>query len=248
MARGSSNPVLTRAFPERPDLAPPGWYAAERLTIDDVVVHTVGLLALLTVVAGVTWNFVSFETAGKLYLPAALVTIGLIIYANFKRQIPPAVAVTYAAVEGFLLGTISRAFETRYNGIALQALVCTISVFVTMLALYQTGTIRATPQMRKVVNTAVIGIFVTYLVSFAMSVFFDASMPLLNNSGPLGILLSLAIIGVAAFLLILDFDVIERAIANGAPRQFAWTASFGLLVTLVWLYVEFLRLLSKLRD
>ncbi len=243
----SSNPVLTRAFPDRPDLAPPGYYSVERLTIDDVVVHTAGLLGLLTVVAGVTWKYVPVESAIGLVIPALLVTIGLVIYAAIKRHVPAPVALTYAVVEGFLLGVISNLYTDKYPGIALQALVCTIAVFATMLGLYQSGTIRATPRLRKVVVTATIGIFVTYLLSMVMSMF-GAEMPLLNNSGMLGIGISLAIIGIAAFNLILDFDQIESAIANGAPRTFAWTASFGLLVTLVWLYVEFLRLLSKLRD
>jgi uncharacterized YccA/Bax inhibitor family protein len=243
----SSNPVLTRAFPTRPDLAPPGYYEQERLTIDDVVIHTGGLLALLTVVAGLTWKFVPVDTAFGLMIPAFLITLGLVIYAAIKHHVPAPVALTYGVVEGFLLGTISRAFEGEYDGIALQAAVCTIAVFATMLGLYQSGVIRATPRMRRVIVTATMGIFVAYLLSFVMSLF-GASMPLLNNSGPVGILISVAIIGVAAFNLILDFDQIETAIAQGAPRSFAWTASFGLVLTIVWLYIEFLRLLSKLRD
>jgi uncharacterized YccA/Bax inhibitor family protein len=115
-----------------------------------------------------------------------------------------------------------------------------------MLALYQSGVIRATPKFKKIVMTATLGIFVTYLASIVMHLF-GADMPLLNSSSGLGILVSAVIVVVAAMNFILDFDQIERAVAAGAPREYAWAASLGLLVTLVWLYLEMLRLLSKLQ-
>jgi uncharacterized YccA/Bax inhibitor family protein len=251
--RGSSNPVLTRAFPDRGLVAPPQFFTAERLTIDDVVVHTAGLLGLLTVVAGVTWKVVPEDLGFGLLIPAFLVTVGLVIYAAVKREIPPAVAITYAVVEGFLVGVISRAFNNAFEGtvggggIVLQAVIATVAVFSGMLVLYRTGTLRATPRFRKIVMTATLGIFVTYMLSFVMRLF-GAEMPLLNSSSPLGILISVAIVCIAAFNLILDFDQIESAVAAGAPRQFAWTAAFGLMVTIIWLYLELLRLLSKLQS
>jgi uncharacterized YccA/Bax inhibitor family protein len=244
--RGSSNPVLTRAFPESGPLAPPAYFTAERLTIDDVVVHTAGLLGLLTLVAGITWQVVPDDLGFGLLIPALLVTVGLVIYAAVKRRVTAPVALTYAVVEGFLVGVISRVFNEAYPGVAFQAAVATVAVFGGMLALYRTGVIKATPRFRKVVVVATFGIFLTYMLNLVMSLF-GSQLSILNSSSNLGILVSVAIICVAAFNLILDFDQIESAIAAGAPRDFAWTASFGLLVTIVWLYLELLRLLAKLQ-
>jgi uncharacterized YccA/Bax inhibitor family protein len=245
--RGSSNPVLTRAFPDRGPIAPPQYFTAERLTMDDVVVHTAGLLGLLSVVAAATWTMVPDQLGFGLLIPAFALTVGLVIYAAVKREVPPGVAIGYAVVEGFLVGVISRAFNTAYPGIAFQAAVATVAVFGGMLALYRTGVIKATPRFRKIVIAATLGIFLTYMVNFVMSIF-GSQLSILNSNSNLGILVSVAIVCLAAFNLILDFDQIESAIAAGAPRQFAWTASFGLLVTIIWLYLELLRLLAKLQS
>lgn len=258
----SSNPVLTRAFPDRAIGAPPPYFTAERMTIDDVVVHTAGLLGLVTLVAAITWFIVPNDLAGAIAMPAGLVALGLVLWTSFKRRghVSPKMAIGYAVLEGVFVGAISEMFHVVYstdtNGIAgsgvggsivLQALVATVAVFAGMLTLYRTGVLRATPKMRKILYTAVMGILVTYLASFVLRLF-GAQMPLLNDTGPLGILISVAIVGVAAFMLILDFDQIESAIAAGAPREFAWTAAFGLMVTIIWLYMELLRLLSKLQS
>jgi uncharacterized YccA/Bax inhibitor family protein len=268
MRMRSSNPVLTRAFPQQgggyapggyspgyappgtePGWTPPGYQTVDRLTIDDVVMHTAGLLALVMGVAAVTWIAVPLDVSMGLAMPAALVALGIVLWTSFKRKglISPPLAIAYAVVEGVFLGAISKAFNEAYPGIVLQALVATAAVFAGMLGLYQAGVIRATPKMRKFLFVAMMGILLTYLASFVMRIF-GAEMPLLNSNSGLGILVSVAIIGVAAFMLILDFDQIESAIAAGAPRDFAWTAAFGLLVTIIWLYVEILRLLAKLQS
>lgn len=261
MAR--TNPVLARTFPEQqgygapgygtqpgyppPAFPPPGYGQVERLTIDDVVVHTAGLLALLVAVAAIAWAVVP-DTGFILVLPAALVAVGIVIYTGFKRRVSPAAAIAYAVLEGFVVGVISKVYNDafREQNIVLQAVVASVAVFFGMLALYQTGVVRATPKFKKIVMTATLGIFVTYLASFAMRLF-GAEMPLLNSSSNLGILVSAVIVVVAAMNFILDFDQIEHAVAAGAPREFAWAASLGLLVTLVWLYLEILRLLAKLQ-
>lgn len=266
MAR--TNPVLSKAFPEQTYPGPyqqPGGYGAppppyqpvERLTIDDVVMHTAGLLALLVAVAALSWIFVPIESGALgLVIPAALIAVGIVIYSSFKRRVSPAMAIGYAVLEGFVVGVISHLYndfsgprgtaDPANQGIVLQAVVATVAVFFGMLALYQTGVIKATPKFRKVVMTATLGIFLTYLASMVMG-FFGQDMPLLNSSSNLGILVSVAIVVIAALNFILDFDQIERAIAGGAPREYAWAASLGLLVTLVWLYLEMLRLLSKVQ-
>ena len=268
MAR--TNPVLSKAFAEQRSGygAPPAAYPqqqtgyghetgygtlppmsapVERLTIDDVVIHTAGLLALLVAVAALAWALVPISTGFAFIIPAVLIAVGIVIYSGVKRRVSPAMAIGYAVVEGFAVGVISHFYNdyARAPGIVLQAVVATIAVFFGMLALYQTGVIRATPKFRKVIMTATMGIFLTYLASIAMSLF-GAQMPLLNSSSGLGILISAVIVVVAAMNFILDFDQIERAVAAGAPREYAWAASLGLLVTLVWLYLEMLRLLSKL--
>jgi uncharacterized YccA/Bax inhibitor family protein len=269
MRMRSSNPVLTRAFPTQgagyapggyspgyappgtePGWAPPGYQTADRLTIDDVVIHTAGLLALVMGVAAVTWIAVPLEVSLGLAMPAALIALGIVLWTSFKRRghVSPAIAISYAVVEGVFLGAISKAYNEAFGGgIVMQALVATAAVFFGMLALYQARIIRATPKMRKFLYVAMMGIFLTYMASFVMRLF-GAEMPLLNDNSGLGILVSLAIVGVAAFMLILDFDQVETAIASGAPREFAWTAAFGLLVTIIWLYLELLRLLAKLQS
>ncbi|MEP7053749.1 MAG: Bax inhibitor-1/YccA family protein [Actinomycetota bacterium] len=257
MAR--SNPVLSKTFPEQTGFGtlPPAYGTLERLSIDDVVVHTAGLLALLVAVAAVSWITVPISTGLGFVIPAVLLAVGIVIYSGIKRRVSPAMAIGYAVVEGFVVGVISHVYNDftgvkgtvnpANSGIVLQAVVATIAVFFGMLALYQTGVIRATPKFRKVVMTATLGIFLTYMASIVMNLF-GAHMPLLNSSSSLGILVSAAIVVIAALNFILDFDQIERAVAAGAPREYAWAASLGLLVTLVWLYLEMLRLLSKLQS
>ena len=254
----SSNPVLSRAFPEQggfrttPDQSPYGGMppagTTERLTLDDVVMHTGGLLLLLVAVATVVWQFVPTGAGIGLVIPAALLAVGILIYTFFKKRVSPAAAIAYAVVEGVVVGVISKVYNEQFGGgIVLQAVVASVAVFFGMLALYQTGVIRATPKFRKVIITATMGIALTYLVSIGMSMF-GATMPLLSSNSNLGILVSAVIVVVAALNFILDFDNIERAVAAGAPRDYAWAAALGLIVTLVWLYLEMLRLLSKLQS
>ncbi|MEO6711894.1 MAG: Bax inhibitor-1/YccA family protein [Mycobacteriales bacterium] len=256
----SSNPILSKAFPEQagfgpaPDpygygTTPPGYAQPERLTIDDVVMHTAGMLVVLVAVAALSWALVPIEAGLGLILPAVLVAVGIVIYTGVKRRVSPAAAIAYAVVEGYIVGVISHVYNdfAGYDGIVLQAVVASIAVFFGMLALYQSGVIRATPKFKKVVMTATLGIMLTYLASIVMGVF-GADMPLLNSNSGLGILVSAVIVVVAALNFILDFDQIEKAVAAGAPREAAWAAALGLVVTLVWLYLEMLRLLSKLQS
>jgi uncharacterized YccA/Bax inhibitor family protein len=172
---------------------------------------------------------------------------GLAILTIFKPKLARITAPMYAVAEGLLVGGISKIFEVQYKGIVLQAVGLTMGVFVMMLVLYATGTIRVTNRLRKGVIAATGAIMLVYLVSIVANLF-GGHVPLLNSTGPLGILISLVIVGVASFNLLLDFDFIERGVAAGAPRYMEWYGAFGLMVTLVWLYLELLRLLSKLRS
>jgi uncharacterized YccA/Bax inhibitor family protein len=152
----------------------------------------------------------------------------------------------YAALEGLALGGISALFEARYPGISVQAVMLTFGVFAALLFAYTSRLIRPSENFKLGVVAATGGIALVYLVSIGLS-FFGITIPFLHDSGPIGILVSVVIVVIAALNLVLDFDFIETGVARGAPRYMEWYAAFGLLVTLVWLYLEMLRLLSKLR-
>ena len=242
----SHNPVLSRpdTFRDPSVETLEQMYAApRRMTLDDVIGKTVLLLAVLAATATASWVLELYVLA----LPAALVGFVLALVVQFKREPAPGLAVAYAAVEGVFLGAISRLFETAYPGIAVQAIGGTMLCFGGVLYLYKSGRLRATPRFRKVIVGAVLGIMALYLVNL-VAMPFGGSLPVINDSTPLGILFSVAVVTVAALSFVLDFDLIEDAIRRGAPERFSWKAAFGLVVGLVWLYIEMLRLLAKLRD
>ena len=208
------------------------------------------LLILLTIfAASFTWKAVS---SGNVAIvgPATLVGgIGGFIVALitiFKPRTSPYTAPIYAVLEGLLLGGISALYNQRFQGLPLQAVALTFGVFMALLIVYRTGLIRATENFRMGVVAATGGIAIMYLLSFVLG-FFGVQMNFLHDSSPLSIGISLVIVVVAALNLVLDFDFIERGVENGAPKFMEWYAAFGLLVTLVWLYLEILRLLSKLQ-
>lgn len=169
----------------------------------------------------------------------------LAITISFKKEWAPYLAPAYALAEGLFLGVISVLYSGLYNGIVLQAVGLTFATFLAMLVLYRTGVIKATERFRSIIYTATAGIAIFYLLAWGLSMF-NINMPFLHEGSALGIGFSLVVVAIAALNLILDFDMIERGITQGAPKYFEWYASFGMLVTLVWLYLEILRLLSKL--
>lgn len=163
----------------------------------------------------------------------------------FKKEWSGYLAPAYALAEGLFLGGISAMFNAQWQGIVLQAVGLTFGTFIAMLVLYRTGVIRATERFKSIVMTATLGIGIFYLIAMVLRLF-HIEMPLIHSSGTFGIVFSVIVVAIAALNLILDFDMIEQGAAMGAPKYFEWYASFGLLVTLVWLYLEILRLLSKL--
>jgi uncharacterized YccA/Bax inhibitor family protein len=171
----------------------------------------------------------------------------LAIVTVFKPKIARFTGPLYAAAMGLLMGAISAAFEVQYDGIVLQAISLTVAVFAIMLVLYSTRTIKVTDRLRTTVMVATGAIALVYLVSIVLS-FFGTTVPMIHDAGPVGILFSLVVVGIASFNLLLDFDFIERGVAAGAPRYMEWYGAFGLMVTLIWLYLEILRLLAKLRE
>jgi len=230
--------------------AAPSPYAATTtryLTMDDVVAKT-GISFLVTVLAAAAVWALPGQAAWGLALPAVVVAFVLGLVISFKQIANPAATLTYGALYGVALGAISEAFNTIYPGIVMQALIGTFGVFAGMLIVYKTGAIRVTPKLTRWVLAAGIGVLVLMLVNI-LAAWIGGGVGLgLRSGGPMAIGFSLLVIGVAAFFLLLDFDMADEAIRRGAPAKFAWYIAFGLLVTVVWLYLEILRLLSYFRE
>lgn len=224
-------------------------YTPERyMTLDDVVVRTAAMLAVVFGVGALTWALGPTSTsAGGLIGVGAIGGLALGLYMAFTMKANAVLAMAYSAFEGLLLGGVSRAFEARYPGVVVQALTGTFMVAAGMLFVYKTGAIRVTPRLTRIVVGATIGVVGLMIVNLLASIFVSGGLGL-RAGGPIAILFSLLCIGLAAFNLVLDFDLIENGIRRGVDQKFAWFASFGLVVTLVWLYFEILRLLGYARN
>ena len=222
----------------------------ETMTIQGTVNKT-GLLLLFVVVAAAwTWGLSHSETPEAAYpwmLVGALIGFITALVTVFKMNWAPLTAPIYAVCEGLFLGGISAIFERRYPGIAIQAVSLTFGVLFVLLIAYKTGIIRATRGFKLGVIAATGAIALVYLVNMVMTVFFHSSMSFLYSSSPLSIGISVVVVIIAALNLILDFDLIENGARMGAPRYMEWYAAFALMVTLIWLYLEILRLLGKTR-
>ncbi len=221
-----------------------------RMTVQGTINKS--FLMLVVLLASALWPWSQYLSTGEASAVSTSVLIGtlggfvLALVISFKATLAPYLSLPYAALEGLAIGGISALLERRYPGIAIQAVGLTFGVLAVLLVAYRAGLIRATQRFRAIVVGATGAIALLYLVSIVLSLF-HITVPVLNDSSPLGIILSLVIVAVAALNLVLDFDLIESGAAQGAPRYMEWYASFGLLVTLVWLYLEILRLLSKVR-
>jgi uncharacterized YccA/Bax inhibitor family protein len=210
-----------------------------RMTIDDVVVKTGLMFAVLVPLAAL--NF--YLQNPLLTIGGAIVGLVLGLVVSFKQSTSAPLVLAYAAVEGLFIGGISAIYENQWSGIVPQAVLGTLSVFGVALFLYRSGRVRATPKGRRIALIAIGGYLVFSLVNIGVVAFTDSNL----RSGPLGIAVGLFAITLAAYFLILDFDFAEQGVRNGLPERYSWLAAFGLVVTLVWLYIEFLRLISILR-
>ena len=179
---------------------------------------------------------------------ALIIGFGLAIVTALMPKIARFTSIPYAIAEGVVLGGISHLYDAQFNGIVLQAIIATFGVFVAMLVLYGLRILRATPRFTKGVIAATFGVVVLYLGSWIFSLFSGNQISFLHDATPLGIGISVVIVIIAALNLILDFDFIEKGSQNQLPAYMDWYAAFGLVVTLVWLYLEMLRLLAKLRQ
>lgn len=224
--------------------APP--QASRPMTIDDVVTKTAITLALAIGTGAAT--YLMGGPATLLALPAALVGLVLSLVIIFTKKVRPSLVIAYSAVEGVFLGGISYVFAMMVgsSAIVMQAIVGTMGVFAAMLVVYKTGAIRVTPKLTKWIIGAIAGAAVLMLVNLVMAMFGVSTG--LREGGALGIGFSLLCIGIAAFSFLLDFDAADKAIKNGVEAKFAWYVAFGLMVTLVWLYLEILRLLSYFQN
>jgi uncharacterized YccA/Bax inhibitor family protein len=223
----------------------------ERMTLQGAINKS--FLLLVVLLAGALWPWSQYLSTGDASVVGSSILIGalggfvLALVISFKATMAPYLAVPYAALEGLAMGGLSALLERRYPGIAIQAVGLTFGVLAVLLMAYSMRLIRVTQQFRAIVIGATGAIALLYLITMVLGLF-HVNVPVLNASSPLGIIVSLVICGVAALNLVLDFDLIESGVAQGAPRYMEWYSAFGLLVTLVWLYLEILRLLSKLRD
>ena len=228
-----------------------GYTGAEAMTIGGTV-NKVGLLLLLLLIpAAWVWNRALTAWDPKEVTPIVMGgVIGGLIFALvtiFKKEWAPITAPLYAVMQGLYLGGISAWMHTRFDGIVIQAVALTFGVLFVLLAAYRTGLIKATENFRLGIVAATGAIFVVYLVSLAVNLF-GGQMPYIHSGGTIGILFSLFVVTIAALNLVLDFDFIEKGSEVGAPKYMEWYAAFGLMVTLVWLYIEILRLLAKLQS
>ena len=243
----SGNPSLSeRVFASQPRPA----FGEARMTLQGTINKS--FLLLVVLLCGAFWPWSQFLSTGDASVVSTSVMVGsiggliLALVISFKAELAPYLAIPYAALEGLAIGGFSALLERRFPGIAIQAVGLTFAVLAVMLVAYRLGLIRATARFRAIVVGATGAIALLYLVSMVLNLFHVAT-PFLNSASPLGIGLSLVIVGVAALNLILDFDFIESGAAYGAPRYMEWYGAFALLVTMVWLYLEILRLLANTR-
>jgi uncharacterized YccA/Bax inhibitor family protein len=223
-----------------------------RMTFDDVIMKTAACLVAVIAGAAVTLT-VAQGLASMLMIVGALGGFVLAMVNTFKKQPSPALILAYAALEGLFLGGLTRILDGMFPGVGLQAVIGTLSVFAVTLVLFKSGKVRATPKAMRFFMIAIIGYAVFAVVNMVMMWTGAVQSPFGLRSSveifgiPLGVFIGLLAIGLAAFSLILDFTSIEAGVRSGAPQRFSWTAAFGLTVTLVWLYVEIIRLLAILR-
>jgi uncharacterized YccA/Bax inhibitor family protein len=213
-----------------------------RMTMDDVVIRTGILFAVLVPAAALNW----WAANPLLTFGGAIAGLVLGLVVSFKQSTSPALIIGYAAAEGLFIGGISQAFENRWPGVVAQAVLATMAVFAAALGAHASGKVRATPKFRRTVLIGMGGYLVFCMVNLVVMLFGGGGDFGLRQ-GPFGFLIGLFAVGLAAAMLILDFDFADQGVKNGIPERYAWLAAFGLVVTLVWLYIEMLRLIAILR-
>jgi uncharacterized YccA/Bax inhibitor family protein len=223
-------------------------FGEDTMTIQGTVNKTALCLLILMATASYTWSLGIADPRVPAFMGVGIIGgLVLAMVTIFKKEWAGTTTPMYAALEGLALGGISAAFEARYPGLVSQAVFLTFGTLAALLLAYRSGLIRATENFKLGIFAATGGIAIVYLINLVMS-FFGSGIPMIHSSGTVGIVFSVVVVGVAALNLVLDFDFIEQGSERGAPKYMEWYGAFGLLVTLVWLYMEILRLLSKLQE
>jgi len=238
----SGNPALTA------DTFALEGYGQEAMTVQGTVNKTAITLIITAATASYTWSlFLAGQSVGAYMIGGALGGFVVALITVFKKTAAPVTTPIYGALEGLFLGGLSATLEVRYPGIVMNAVGLTFGTLFALLAAYKSRLIEVTQNFKLGLAAATGGIFLLYLVNMVMS-FFGTRIPFIHESGPMGIAFSVFVVGVAAFNLVLDFDFIEKGAEHGAPKHMEWYGAFGLVVTLIWLYIEILHLLAKLQS
>lgn len=242
----SGNPVLRNNTFEKEAIS----YSGNTMTIQGTVNKTIILLLLVIASAALSWYYTLISNLKNYIMPAMIIlAIGGLVVAMitiFNKKASSITAPIYSVVEGLFLGIISLLFEKMYPGIVLQAVFLTFVILFSLLLAYKSRLIKVTQNFRLGVVAATGGIFLIYLVNIILRLF-GISIPFIHEGGIVGIIFSLFVVVIASLNLVLDFDFIERGSEAGAPKYMEWYGAFGLMVTLIWLYLEILRLLAKTR-
>jgi len=232
---------------------PTGQALQERMTIDSVVMRTAMTLAVVVVSAALTWIFLpDGSTAGEAdytmtaWMIGAFGGLGMALAVSFMRTVQPAFVLAYAALEGLFLGAVSEAYQHIADGAVTGAVLGTVAAFVATLAAYKFFNIQVTDKFRKYVTIAMFGFFALLMLDLVLSLFGSAIG--FGGFGTLGLLMSFVGLGIGILMLILDFDMVEQGIRAGLPEQESWRAAFGLTVTLIWIYINMLRILAILQS
>jgi uncharacterized YccA/Bax inhibitor family protein len=233
----------------RTSQTPPGYVDRSRstgpMTIDSVVQKTGITLGLVALTGALVWVLLPDRLLGMAWMAGAFVGLGLAMVLSFKRTISPALVLLYAVAEGFFLGAASKTFESLYDGVVVGAVIGTVAAVAGTLAVYKFFDIHVGNKFRKWVTAAMFGFVGVVLLDFVLSIF--GKQIGINGFGTLGLIVSVIGLGIGVLMLIMDFDYVERGIAAGLPEEESWRAAFGLTVTIVWIYIELLRILSILR-
>jgi uncharacterized YccA/Bax inhibitor family protein len=220
---------------------------SDAMTVQGAARASLVLFAILVATGTYTWVAVPESAYGLVLIVGLITALGTGFAMMFKPQLAKVIAPIYAVAMGGVLGAISKIYEDAYNGIVVQAILATGAIVFVMYTLYSTRILKVTPKFRKIVIGATLGIFVFYMLNLVLSIF-GVNMPLINDTGMAGIVFSLFVIIIAASNLALDFDFIEQGSRAGLPKAMNWAAAYGLIATVVWIYLELLRLLANTRN
>ena len=221
----------------------------DRVTMDDVIMKTLSLFGIVLVTGAVGWVTAANnpQLGVMLWMGGMIGTLILGLVIAFKKTLSVPLILGYAVLQGLFLGAVSEFFNARYAGIVGQAVMATVATFAGMFLAYKAGWIKVTDKFRRIMVMAITGYAIFAVVNFIYAMVTNTSFGI-GGSGPIGIGISLVAVGLASMTLALDFDAIDYAVRTGAPRQYSWLLAHGLIVTLVWLYIEFLRLIARFRE